>query len=77
MVKTLHFHCRGHRFDPWSGKFCVPHGAAGKKKSLHHRPKGSTGYIPKVNQTMEVTGNGKLLKLNLWGPIDFSLLLGT
>ena len=19
VVKTLHFHCRGHRFDPWSG----------------------------------------------------------
>ena len=20
VVKTLGFHCRGHRFDPWSGK---------------------------------------------------------
>ena len=19
MIKTLHFHCAGHRFDPWSG----------------------------------------------------------
>ena len=19
MVKTLHFQCKGHRFDPWSG----------------------------------------------------------
>ena len=19
VVKILHFHCRGHRFDPWSG----------------------------------------------------------
>ena len=19
VVKTPHFHCRGHRFDPWSG----------------------------------------------------------
>ena len=23
MVKTLRFHCRGHRFDPWSGN-CDP-----------------------------------------------------
>ena len=24
IVKTLHFQCRGHRFDPWSGKIlCV------------------------------------------------------
>ena len=31
VVKTLHFHCREHRFDPWSGKLrpCMPHGAAG------------------------------------------------
>ena len=21
VVKTLHFHCRGHRFDPWSGNY--------------------------------------------------------
>ena len=20
VVRTLRFHCRGHRFDPWSGK---------------------------------------------------------
>ena len=32
MVKTLHFHCRGHRFDPWLGKFHIPHDVAGKKK---------------------------------------------
>ena len=32
VVKTLHFHCREHRFDPWSGKLwsCMPHGAARK-----------------------------------------------
>ena len=31
VVNTLHFHCREHRFDPWSGKLrpCMPHGAAG------------------------------------------------
>ena len=30
VVKTLHFHCRGCGFDPWSGK--MPHGMAKKLK---------------------------------------------
>ena len=25
VVKAPHFHCRGHRFDPWSGNFEIPH----------------------------------------------------
>ena len=36
MVRATHFHCRGHRFDPWSGKGS---GAAKKKKKpkgVHH-----------------------------------------
>ena len=32
MLKTLCFHCRGHGFDPWLGKFCRPQGAANKKR---------------------------------------------
>ena len=33
MVKTLHFHCRGHGFDPWSGNQDPPHALLhGKKK---------------------------------------------
>ena len=28
VVKTLHFHCSGCGFDPWSGK--MPHGMAKK-----------------------------------------------
>ena len=33
VVKTPHFHCRGHGFDPSSsGKFRMPHGVAKKKK---------------------------------------------
>ena len=32
VVKTLRFHCRGHRIDPGSGKFHMPCGAAKKKK---------------------------------------------
>ena len=32
MLKTLCFHCRGHGFDPWLGKFCRLQGAANKKK---------------------------------------------
>ena len=32
VVKTLRFHCRGHRIDPGSGKFHMPCGAAKKKR---------------------------------------------
>ena len=30
VVQTLHFHCRGHGFEPWLGKLrsCTPHGTA-------------------------------------------------
>ena len=32
MVRTLHFHCRGHGLDPWSG-IKTPHALrCGKKK---------------------------------------------
>ena len=30
MVKTLQFHCKGHGFDSWSGKFYMLQGAAKK-----------------------------------------------
>ena len=30
VIKTLHFQCRGHGFDPWSGKFCMLPGTAKK-----------------------------------------------
>ena len=42
VVKTPHFHCREHRFDPWSGKLrsCMPHGASrGKKKKTKEKRK--------------------------------------
>ena len=26
MVKTLHFHCRGHGFDPWELRSCIMFG---------------------------------------------------
>ena len=32
VVKIPHFHYRGHRFEPWSGKFHMPCGEAEKKK---------------------------------------------
>ena len=32
VVKTLHFHCRGLGFYPWSGKFHMLHGMAKEKK---------------------------------------------
>ena len=28
VVKILHFHCRGHGFNPWSGKFHMPRDVA-------------------------------------------------
>ena len=31
-VKSPLFQCRGHRFDPWLGKFCMPWGV--EKKNL-------------------------------------------
>ena len=36
VVKTLSFHCRGHRFDPWFGKFCILCSAVKKKKRERH-----------------------------------------
>ena len=38
VVKTLCFHCSGHGFYPWSGKFCMPHSAAKKNKQNHPFP---------------------------------------
>ena len=37
VVRTLSFHCRGHRFNPWSGNLrsCRPRGTAKKKKNTH------------------------------------------
>ena len=36
VVRSLWFHCRGHRFDPWSGNLRshMPSGVAKKKKSF-------------------------------------------
>ena len=38
VVKTPRFQCRGHGFDPWSGKFCMS--LKKKKKSMAERRKG-------------------------------------
>ena len=32
MIKTPRFHCRGHGFDPWSGKFRLPLQCGQKRK---------------------------------------------
>ena len=37
VVKTPCFHCRGCRFNPWSGKFCMPYGVAKKKRERKKR----------------------------------------
>ena len=38
VVKTLCFHCRGRGFDPWLGKFRIPHRVAKKKKKKKECP---------------------------------------
>ena len=36
LVKTPHFHCMGHRFDPWwELRSCMPCGSAKKKTRTH------------------------------------------
>ena len=35
VVKTLCFHCSGHGFYPWSGKFCMPHSAEKKTTTIY------------------------------------------
>ena len=66
-VRTLSFHCRGHRFDPWSGNedpsCCVAR--PNEKKAL--------GYMeeecPLVGFLKEVIGGGATLSsLRCWGP---------
>ena len=42
---TPHFHCRGHRFHPWSGKFHMPCSMAGK----FHMPCSSCGRKKEKN----------------------------
>ena len=40
VVKTPCFHCRGHGFDPWPGKFHMPgSGQKRKKKTKTRKPK--------------------------------------
>lgn len=34
MVKIVHFHCKSHRFDPWSEKFHMPCSLVKKKKNM-------------------------------------------
>ena len=42
-VKTLGPHCRGHRFNPWSGKFHLPYSTAKKKKKRERERKEKAG----------------------------------
>ena len=43
VVQTLHFHCRGHGFEPWLGKLrsCTPHGTAKNN---------NTNYLKQTNK---------------------------
>ena len=38
---TPHFHCKGHRFDPWLGKFHMPQGVGKKKKKVINKKQGA------------------------------------
>ena len=62
MVRTLHFHCRGHGFDPWSGELrsCMPCGVA-KKESI------TSDSLVTTNKQMGVgEGWGVLMCLNIF-----------
>ena len=45
MVKTLHFPCRGYRFDPWLGKFLMPHDVAKKTQRTKVHPGGEGIWV--------------------------------
>jgi len=54
VIKTPGFYCRGHGFDPWSAKFCLPRGVAKKKKEKGGKKK------RKQKQTMcQIEGLGE------------------
>ena len=38
-VNTTHFHCKGHRFDPWLRKVHRPPSVAKKKKKIAYHEK--------------------------------------
>ena len=44
VVRTPGFQCRGHGFDPWSGKFCMP--CSQEKKKKKEREKESAVSLP-------------------------------
>ena len=48
VVKTRPFHCRGNRFDPWWGKFCMQCGMAKKKKKTQCHFYMLTTYLRKA-----------------------------
>ena len=35
VAKTLHFHCRGYGFSPWSRQFRMLHGVPNKSYTLY------------------------------------------
>ena len=44
MVRTLYFHCRGHRFDPWSGNYNkIPHASVKKQEKRNGYDVGGGG----------------------------------
>ena len=46
MVKTPGFHCRGHRFNPWSGKFHLPCGETKKENQTSQSSKQNRAPVP-------------------------------
>ena len=47
VVKTLGFHCKGHRFDPWSGKFHMLRGVAKKERIYSGISRGKAELRPR------------------------------
>ena len=70
MVKTPRFHCWGCGFNPWSGKFHVPSGAAKKKK-----PRKTKVSLPSAHCPI-LSGLWIKCKMSVLPPKAFSRALG-
>ena len=57
MVKTLHFHCRVHGFDPWVRelRFRKPRGAAKRKKKKNQDELGEDDSLRSTELYLECT----------------------
>ena len=53
VVKTPLFHCKGHRFNPWSGNYIGKDPDAGKDEGRRRRGKPRTIWLDSVTDSMD------------------------